>query len=145
MVLSFFPLPIRDNDIDEVAARTVSSLLSGEPVLLDGGYARFHDLQHFDPSTVRLHYRNDAGIEGAVFDGFEIKPIGDDWWRVADEDWYRTNAVVEFTYRDPSTQERTRRLHFNFYHGWLGAQMYRLIVVRNFWGVFIFYRCVGVS
>ena len=152
VALSLVPLPVRDVDKDTAVRKSIAALLSEERVFLDWKYIPFYDLHITDPAKLTLYFGNHAHIGERVFTDLGLKPLPEDldpfagWATLPpEEQFFAKNAVVEVTYWDYGEDERSDSLHFNFIHGTLGAQFYRLTIVRNFWGVFVFYKCVGAS
>ena len=154
VALSLVPLPVRDVDKDTAVRKTLSASLSGRPVFVDWKYVPFY---HFDdgvdPAGLTLYFRNVTNISEEVFTDLGLKPLPkglDPYAGMAslppEERFFWENALVLVTYGDSSwDDEKPNSLCFWLQYGELAGQCYRLTIVRTFWGVFVFYKCVGVS
>ncbi|MBE0538010.1 MAG: leucine-rich repeat domain-containing protein [Phycisphaerae bacterium] len=149
-MLVLVPQPVREKDIEKVLTHSVRSLVDDQRVIILSRdnlphYTPFYDSRAFNHYK-KLLYRNDTEVSEEAYAQLGLvnyRQGGD-----AAHLWgslYLRQAIIEFTYYDPVEDKSSNRLHFNYYHGNLGAQGYRVVVYRNVFAVIPIYVFEWVS
>jgi hypothetical protein len=140
------PLPVRDIDKDAVIADSFRNLRDQNRVLLDWKYQQFYDAVHISKSVRTWHYSNDTPLQNSTFEALGLQRLPEEYREHIPGDWYtKGNVLVEATYRDTWGRSKQPQLRFNYYHGSLGAQGYRVHIYRCLLGRFVRYTLEWVS
>jgi hypothetical protein len=146
LVVLFIPLPVRDTDKEAVIARSIQSLRNQDRVILDRKFRPFYDAALIGRTARKWHYVNDTQLSDIIFTDLGLEQLPDQYRDHVPGDWYESgNVLVETTYRDSWGRSKKPHLRFNYYHGSLGAQGYRLHIYRCLLGTFVSYTLEWVS
>lgn len=131
------PLPVREVDREAVIADATLALRNQRRVLLDWKYIPFYDSNHIAARQRTWYYWNETPLSSANLDELGLLPLPEAIKAKVPGGWYEKNLLIEVT-SDPD-------LRFNVYHGWMGAQGYRVRVYRCLLGSFAYFTCEWVS
>lgn len=142
-LLSLIPLPVREKDKKEIAEQSVLALIDNDNVLIWKGMLPglrlFYDAERIDKQRTLL-YNNSIGIDDGVFEKIGLKKYSSDEYKKHTlSEFYKKNILIEFTYNNPVNQVADKDIHFNYYHGWMKYQGYKVKVYHNIWGYLVFY------
>lgn len=142
-LLALAPLPVRHKDRENVVEYSIKALLSGRRVVvLNRGYIPLYDSDWYNEYK-KLYYENDIDVDTAIYERLGLKACAPEDAKVGFD--FRGKAFIQFTGQDVTDGTGSPGLHFNYYHGSLAAQGYRVIIYRNVLGRFIFYIHEWVS
>jgi hypothetical protein len=145
----FVPLPVRDADKAYVVTRDVLRLRDVKPVFLDWRYQPFYDSALIARSNPTWHLQDDLDLDLGGLEAAGFRPAnGQRLDSLYSEKWFMAgNVGVEITDTGSSGLNRSasRGLRLHVYHGWLGAQGYRVRIYRCLLGTFAWYSMEWVS
>lgn len=140
------PLPVRDIDKEAVITDSIRSLRDQNRVLVDWKYQPFYDAGLISRSVRTWYYSNDTALQNSTFEALGLQQLPEEYRERIPGDWYANgNVLVEATYRESWDRSKQPLLQFNYYHGSMGAQGYRVHIYRCLLGRFVRYTLQWVS
>lgn len=140
------PLPVRDRDAEVVIVKSLRAIQGQRRVLVDGKLQPFYDAPLIYKSARRWYFRNGTNLNDDVFIKSGLERLPDEYIEGVPDDWFRRgNVLVEVTDRDPTARSPEPGLRFNYYHGSMAAQGYRVRIYRCLLGTFAWYTLEWAS
>ena len=141
----FWPLPLRQSDLEFAIQASVHSLQNETSVFLDWKRQPFYDANLISNSSRKWHFRNNTAILVNATD-FSMSPFPKQQHDNLGSDWFDHNILVEISMAPVGNATQDDGvLRFNVYHGWLAAQGYRVRIHRCLIGRFCWYNIEWVS